>query len=156
MSINFNESSKDKPSASTSNNLKPGEDALDKEKRTGERSRFIQKPNPLVDRAYQIFEYDFTKSDYDHVGDYVLIQKDEDKEITKKKVINLITLLNGKDDLIDLSNLTSTRLLYSIVPEAQAGDQTKIVLKDYDGSGVSKDNAIFTIRKGVLHDKFKR
>jgi hypothetical protein len=46
-------------------------------------------------------------------------------------------------------------MLYSIVPEAQAGDQTKIVLKDYDGSGVSKDNAVFTIRKGVLHDKFK-
>ncbi|PCJ03181.1 MAG: hypothetical protein COB14_00155 [Alphaproteobacteria bacterium] len=156
MSINFNESSKDKPEVSSSNDLKPGEDIMDKEKRTGERTRFIHKANPLVDRAYQIFEYDVTKSDYDHVGDYILIQKDEPQEVTEKKVINLMTLLNGKDDLIDLSNLTNTRLLYSIVPEAQAGNQTKIVLKDYDGSGVSKENAIFTIRKGVLHDKFKR
>lgn len=156
MSINFNESSKDKPSDPTKKDLKPGEDALDREKRTGERTRFIHKPNPLVERSYQIFEYDFKKSDYNHVGDYVLIQKDEPQDVTEKKVINLMTLLNGKDDLIDLSNLTNTRLLYSIVPEAQAGNQTKIVLKDYDGSGVSKENAIFTIRKGVLHDKFKR
>ena len=156
MSINFNESSKDKPEVSSSNDLKPGEDIMDKEKRTGERTRFIHKANPLVDRAYQIFEYDVTKSDYDHVGDYILIQKDEPQEVTEKKVINLMTLLNGKDDLIDLSNLTNTRLLYSIIPEAQAGNQTKIVLKDYDGSGVSKENAIFTIRKGVLYDKFKR
>ena len=146
MDINFNESSKDSPEISE----KLGEDVLEKAKRTGERTRFINKANPLVERAYQIFEYDFKKGDYDHAGDYVLLKKDEPREVTEKKLINLMTLLNGKDDLIDLSNLTNSRLLYTIVPEAQSDEQTKIILKDYDGSGVSKDNAVFTIKKGVF------
>jgi len=154
MGINFNEKSKDNPKISSSEGLKSGEDVLEKAKRTGERTRFVHKPNPLIERDYQIFEYIVEKSDYEHVGDYVLLNKDEPREITDKKIMNIITMINGKDDLIDLSNLTTTRLLYTIVPEAQAGDQTKIILKDYDGSGVSKDNAIFTIRKGVLYDKF--
>ncbi len=116
----------------------------------GDRSRFIYRPNPLVERAFQIFEFNHSQNDYTHVGDYVLIKKEEDREVTEKKVMNLITLLNGKNDLIDLSSLTKTRVLYTVIPEAQAGDQTKIVFKDYDGSGVSKDNAVFTIRKGVF------
>lgn len=156
MTVNFNELSKDKSSDSSKDGLKPDEDPLEKSIRTGERTRFIYKPNPLVDRAYQIFEYDIDKSSYDLAGEYVLINKDEDPQVTEKKVINLITLLNKKDDLIDLSNLTKARMLYTIVPEAQSGDQTKIILRDYDGSGVSKDNAVFTIRKGVLYDKFKQ
>ncbi len=118
-----------------------------------ERPRFIHKPNPLVERAYQIFEFSHSGNDYVHAGDYVLLNKAEDRDITEKKVINLITLLNGKDDLIDLSNLTKTRVLYTVVPEAEASNQTKIIFKDYDGAGVSKDNAVFTIRKGVFNDR---
>ena len=119
-----------------------------------ERPRFLSKPTPMVERAYQIFEFNEKENDYLHVGDYVLINKEEEREITEKKIENLITLLNGSKDLIDLSNLTKTRVLYTIVPEAQAGGQTKVILKDYDGAGVSKDNAVFTIRKGVFHDGF--
>lgn len=114
--------------------------------------RFSYKPNPMVERAYQIFEHYDYKIEPEHVGDYVLINKDEDREVTEKKIINLVTLLNGKRDLIDLSDLTNTRVLFTIVPEAQAGDHRKIIFKDYDGSGVSKDNAVFTIRKGVFKD----
>ncbi len=150
MDINFNESSKSNSVNTINQDQKYVEDVLEKSIRTGERTRFIHKPNPIIDRAYQIFEYNFTKGSYEHAGDYVLLKKDEAREITEKKLINLMTLLNGKDDLIDLSNLTKTRLLYSIVPEAQNNDQIKIIIKDYDGSGVSKDNAVFTIRKGVF------
>ncbi|MBI1300933.1 MAG: hypothetical protein GC137_04650 [Alphaproteobacteria bacterium] len=117
-----------------------------------ERPRFIHKPNPLVQRAYQVFEFNHNKNDYVHAGDYILINHDESREITEKKVLNLMSLLNGKQELIDLSNLTKSRVLYTIVPEAQDSNQTKIIFKDYDGTGVSKDNAVFTIRKGVLHD----
>ncbi len=155
MSINFNETSRQGSESLVSDSKNIDDDPIEKAKRTGERPRFIHRANPIVDRAYQIFEYDFKKGDYDHVGDYILINKKEDPEVTEKKLINLMTLLNGKDDLIDISNLTSTRVLFTLVPEAQAGGQTKIILKDYDGSGVSKDNAIFTIRKGVLYDKSK-
>jgi hypothetical protein len=148
MSINFNEISADTSKAPESTNTK--EDVLEKSIRTGERTRFIHKPNPLVERAYQIFEYDTDKGTYNAIGDYVLLNKEEPRDITEKKVINLMSILNKKDELIDLSSLTNKRVLFTLVPEAQAGDQTKMIFKDYDGSGVSKDNAVFTIRKGVL------
>ncbi len=152
MDINFNEKSADGVETKKDGS-RQGEDVLEKAKRTGERTRFIHKPNPLVDRAYQVFEYIVVKGDYDHVGDYVLLNTDEERNITEKKVANLMSILNKKDELIDLSNLTNTRVLYTVVPEAQAGDQTKMIFKDYDGSGVSKDNAVFTIRKGVLYNE---
>lgn len=148
MSINFNEISAD--TSKPKDNSSSKEDVLERSIRTGERTRFIHKPNPLVDRAYQIFEYNVAKGSYDVVGDYVLINKDEPRDITEKKIINLMSILNKKDELIDLSSLTNKRVLFTLVPEAQAGDQTKMIFKDYDGSGVSKDNAVFTIRKGVL------
>ncbi len=154
MSINFNEKSLEGVDKASSESKKVIRDAGEAAISSGERTRFVHKPNPLVERAYQVFEYNMETSSYDHVGDYVLINKEEKREVTEKKVINLMTILNGKDDLIDISNLTNTRLLYTIVPEAQAGDQTKMIFKDYDGSGVSKDNAVFTIRKGVLYDKY--
>lgn len=156
MTIKFNELSGQSAAKEKAEKKNSGGDPLEKAISTGERPRFVHKANPMVERAYQIFEYNFKKSDYEPVGDYVLINKDEPRDITEKKVFNLITLLNGKNDLIDISNLTKARFLYTIVPEARAGDQTKIILKDYDGSGVSKDNAVFTIRKGVLYDKFKQ
>ncbi len=148
MSINFNEISAD--TSKPKDNSSSKEDVLERSIRTGERTRFIHKPNPLVDRAYQIFEYNVAKGSYDVVGDYVLINKEEPRDITEKKIINLMSILNKKDELIDLSSLTNKRVLFTLVPEAQAGDQTKMIFKDYDGSGVSKDNAVFTIRKGVL------
>lgn len=148
MSINFNEISADTSKPKDDSSSK--EDVLERSIRTGERTRFIHKPNPLVDRAYQIFEYNVAKGSYDVVGDYVLISKEEPRDITEKKIINLMSILNKKDELIDLSSLTNKRVLFTLVPEAQAGDQTKMIFKDYDGSGVSKDNAVFTIRKGVL------
>tara|TARA_R110001592_G_scaffold29350_9_gene106596 strand:+ start:14190 stop:14660 length:471 start_codon:yes stop_codon:yes gene_type:complete len=154
MSINFNEKSGNTGKAGGSHDLKAGEDVFEREKRTGARSRFVHKPNPLIERDYQIFEYNIEIGDYNHIGDYVLLDKEEHRDITDKKVMNLMSILNKKDDLIDLSSLTNKRVLYTIVPEAQAGDQTKMIFKDYDGSGVSKDNAIFTIRKGILYDKY--
>ncbi len=153
MGINFNEKSNE--GAEKAHGDEPveryGEDALEKAKRTGERTRFISKPNPLVERGYQVFEYNIEKSDYEHVGDYVLIDKSEKRSITEKKVINLMTLLNGKEDLIDLADLTKKRVLFTLVPEAEESLETRIIFKDYDGKGISKDNAIFTIRKGVFN-----
>ncbi len=154
MEINFNDISKDTRKKSKGSDHITNGDALQKAIRTGERTRFVSKANPMVERDYQIFEYDYKKGEYKLVGDYVLVNTKEPRNITEKKVHNLINILNKKEDLIDLTNLTKTRVLYTIVPEAQASDQTKIIFKDYDGSGVSKDNAIFTIRKGVLYDKF--
>ncbi len=120
-----------------------------------ERPRFIYKPNPMMKRAYQIFELMPKNNAYVPVGEYILLNHEEDPELTELKMVNLITLLNGKKDVKDLSKMSQTRVLFTVVPEDQSGDQTKLIFKDYKGKGVSVDNAVFTIRKGVLHDKRK-
>jgi hypothetical protein len=90
-----------------------------------EKPKFISKPNPLVPHSWQIFEFKDGKETYEPVGNYTLIETNEDAEITDKKMANLIRILNGKRDLMDLGNLTKKRVLFSIV---------------------------LTLEKGVLHD----
>lgn len=117
-----------------------------------EKPKFITKPNPLVPHSWQIFEFKDDKNSYEPVGDYTLIDIKEDIEITEKKMVNLTRLLNGKRDLIEFGNLTKKRILYTIIPKASADDPTKIIFRDQDGTGVSKENAVLTLEKGVIDD----
>ena len=117
----------------------------------GEKARFIYKRNPLIERSFQIFEYKDDKSEYEPIGEYTVLDSSEDIEITEKKVINLISIMNGKKNLIDFTNLTKTRVLYNIIPETPESEQQKVVFRTYDGVGVSKENAVLTIEKGVFH-----
>ncbi len=115
-----------------------------------EKPQFIYKRNPLVEHSYQLFEFKEEKSEYEPVGEYLLLDTDEDPDLTEKNVINLITLLNGRTKLIDLSNLTSDRLLYSIVDNEDDNKIITIMLRSHDGTGVSKENAVLKIEKGVF------
>lgn len=118
----------------------------------GEKPRFIHKKNPVTEHAYQLFEYKPDKSDYEPVGEYIVLNADEERDLTLKKVNNLVRLLNGKKDLEDLGRLTDTRLLFNIVPRSNDNDPTKIIFRTHDGDGVSEENAVFTIEKGILDE----
>lgn len=118
----------------------------------GEKSPFIYKKNPLVEHSYQIFQYKKEKQDYEPVGEYVVLDTKEDIEITEKKMINLVAILNGKQGLIDFKNLTNERILYNIVSDTPENINQKVIFRTYDGSGVSRENAVLTIEKGVFHD----
>lgn len=119
----------------------------------GEKPRFIYKRNPLTEHAFQIFEFKEDKSAYEPIGDYTLIDLDEDLEITEKKLINLISIMNGKKRLTDFSNLTKRRVLFTIVPETPESEKQKVIFRTYDGDGVSTENAVLEIEKGVFHDE---
>lgn len=73
-----------------------------------ERPRFIYKPNPMMKRAYQIFELMPKNNAYVPVGEYILLNHEEDPELTELKMGNLVLLLNGKKDVKDLSKMSST------------------------------------------------
>lgn len=118
----------------------------------GEKTQFIYKRNPLVEHSFQIFMYRDEKGDYEPVGDYTVIDLDEDLELSEKKVMNVISLLNGKEDLMELGNLTKTRVLFTIVPKKSDDDPTKIIFRNHDGMGTSEENAVLTIEKGVLNE----
>ncbi|MBL4803694.1 MAG: hypothetical protein JKY71_02425 [Alphaproteobacteria bacterium] len=118
-----------------------------------EKPPFIYKRNPLVKHAFQIFQWKEEKRDYEPVGDYTLIDTEEDPELTEKTVMNIVTSLNGRTDrILNLKNLTSERLLYNIVDnkDAEESNLVTIMLRTHDGMGVSKENAVLKIEKGVF------
>jgi len=118
--------------------------------KTGKRERFAYTPNPTDRRNYKILEYDFKTRVHSHVGGYWLIDESESQDITEKKVSNVVSLLNKNDELIDISQLTNYRVLFQVVDDKY---HTKIALKHYDGKNIW-DNALFVIRKGILHDEY--
>jgi hypothetical protein len=87
------------------------------------------------------------------VGDYILVDTKEPIDITEKKVANVVSILNRRTRLVDFKTLTNERVLYNIVEDNPDSDQMKVVFRVYDGSGVSKENAVLTIEKGVFHEK---
>lgn len=118
----------------------------------GEKPQFMYKRNPLVENSFQIFMYREEKANYEPVGDYTVIDLDEDPTLSEKKIMNVISLLNGKEDLMELGNLTKTRVLFTIVPKKNPDDPTKIIFRNHDGKGTSEENAVLTIEKGVLNE----
>lgn len=117
-----------------------------------EKPTFIYKPNPLVPHSYQIFAFREDKKAYEPAGEYTVIDNTEGPEITEKKLVNLISILNGKKNLINFKKLTKSRILFNILPETLESDHQKVVFRTYDGKGVSKENAVLTIEKGVLNE----
>jgi hypothetical protein len=117
-----------------------------------EKPQFIYKRNPLVKHAFQIFMFKEGKQDYEPVGEYTLLDMTEAIELTEKKVINIITLLNGRDNTMDLRNLTQSGFLFNMVPKVSEDDPTKIILRSKDASGTSVENAVMILEKGVFHE----
>jgi hypothetical protein len=125
-----------------------------------EKPPFTYRRNPLIKHAFQIFQWKEEKGDYEPVGDYTLIDLKEDPEVTEKTVMNIVTMLNGRTErVIDLKSLTSERLLFNILTnedDAEESDFVTIMLRTHDGMGVSKENAVLKIERGVFHVRYSR
>jgi len=108
------------------------------------------------DRVYKIAMFKAYKGPhgmYDDVGTYEVVDGNEPEDITEKKVANVVKLLCGKTNLENLSDEVSTRLLYEMKPRVSDSDPTMICFRTYDGSGVSEENAVLRIEKGVLNER---
>ncbi len=118
-----------------------------------EKPKVIFRPNQLVPHSwYFLFFRDESKA-YEPIGDYTLIDTSEPIEITEKKLMNITALMNEKKGrLINFNNLTDKRLLFTMVPDTPESNVRKVVLRTYDGKGVSKENAVITFNKGVFND----
>lgn len=116
------------------------------------RPQYIYRRNPLLPQVFQIFTFLEEKGDYEPVGKYTLLDPAEDLALTEKKVMNIVSLLNGRRKLLELGNLTKTRVLFTIVPKSSEEDPTKIIFRNYNGSGPSEENAVLVLEKGVLNE----
>ena len=65
--------------------------------------------------------------------------------MAEKKVMNLITLLNGRDNLIDLGEKTGTRTLYQPRSDPEDGGYHQILFHELSLRGVSRENAMLTV-----------
>lgn len=116
-----------------------------------EKPRFIFKPNPVDALAFQIFECARGKKDYEPVGDYILLDREEPRDLTEKKLANLIGLMNGRGISINLGGEVENRTLYQVKPKRVSTDETQIIFRTYNGSGVSRENALFKVKGGIFN-----
>ena len=123
-----------------------------------EKPIFIYKPHPTVEGAFEIQGFYEDVQDYEPVGDYRPVVDDEPQELTEGCVNNLIALLNDREEkMINLENMTSGNLLFQIVEDDEAEDAHKyitIMFRTHDGTGVSEENAVFRLEKGVFYERF--
>jgi len=123
-----------------------------------EKPVFIYKPHPTVEGAFEIHGFYGDVQDYEPVGEYRPVVDDEPQELTEGCVNNLIALLNRKEEkMINLENMTSGNLLFQIVEDDKAEDAQKyitIMFRTHDGAGVSEENAVFRLEKGVFYERF--
>ncbi len=126
---------------------------------TSEKPVFIYKPHPEVEGAYEIHGFYDDVQDYEPVGEYRPVVEGEPKELTEGCVSNLMALLNNrKEKMINLENMTTGRLLFQIVEndnnDAEENKYITIMFRTHDGMGVSEENAVFKLEKGVFYERF--
>jgi len=107
-------------------------------------SRFGYIPSPVNPRAFMILKYpDSMAADPHPVGDYTVLDSEEDATLSEKKVMNLISLLNGRKNLMQLGHETGSRILYNIVSECDDDGKSRVLFYRLGKEGVSIENALF-------------
>lgn len=108
------------------------------------RPSFTYRPNPVLAGSFLICKKEENGA-VQPVGDYTLLDRSEDLGLTEKKVMNLVTLLNGQSDLVPLGEQTKSRLFFHRKPKMDGELRTEVIFYAYTGEGVSRENAILTI-----------
>lgn len=115
-----------------------------------DQSQYRYERNPVAERGFMILKRN-SQERYDPVGDYLVVDDQEDIQLSEKKVMNLIALLNGDESYImDLGELTGTETRFHIKPEKTERGQTQMIFYELGEVGVSKENAVLSIDEGVL------
>lgn len=99
--------------------------------------------SPVNERAFLITK----KADQADVpvGDYTVLDKEEDLSLSEKKVMNLVSLLNGRKRLMQLGHETNSRVLYNVVSEKDEDNKYKVLFYQLKERGVSVENALFRL-----------
>lgn len=110
---------------------------------------FTYRQSPILHRSWMIYLKPH-EGEMTAVGDYTVIDRSEKESLSEKKVMNLMTLLNGGSELIELGDITQSQLLFHRKPKADKLDPTQVVFYTQTGDGVSRENAILTLEAGVI------
>lgn len=105
---------------------------------------FTYRPNPLLARSFLICRKE-QSGEVTPVGDYTVLDKNEDLHLSERKVMNLVMRLNGEKELMQLGEQTRSRMLFHVKPKQEDDMRTEIVFYTQTGQGVSRENAILTM-----------
>ena len=105
--------------------------------------QFAYQRSPVNERAFLILKKQDEIKEPIPVGDYTVLDKEEDILLAEKKVTNLVALLNGRKRLMQLGHETQSRILYNIVSEKDEDDKMKVMFYELKKQGVSTENALF-------------
>ena len=108
--------------------------------------------NPVHDRSYRILKWEDNGLKMTPVGDYTLLDFEEGPDVTEKKMMNLVSILNERKQLIQIGDGTQTRLLYQVVTERGDDNRATLVFYVLREKGVSTENAILRIEADCLKD----
>lgn len=107
--------------------------------------RYIYARNEVHPRAFRILRYQ--GADARPVGDYMVLDSTEDLSLSEKKVMNIVSALNGRSKLLQLGEETKSRQLFQLINDGENGEPLKVMFYSYKGEGCSFENALFTIEK---------
>ncbi len=108
------------------------------------KATFTYRRNPMHERSFQILKHDENSNQLLPFGEYTVLDNSEDPAFTEKKVINLVSMLNGRKKLVDLSGETDSRLLFHVPEKNEDDPMSKVIFYTYKAEGVSRENAVFT------------
>ena len=108
--------------------------------------------SPLYARSFQIFKHEIASNTQTPVATYTVLDTEENLDLSEKKVMNIITLLNGGKTLMALGEETQSRLLFHIPEKTDDNTMKKVIFYTQKGEGVSKENAILTYEEEVFEN----
>jgi hypothetical protein len=113
--------------------------------------RYGYAPSPVHPRAFQILKYaDSSHENPRPVGDYTVLDSKEDLQLSEKKVMNLVSLLNGRKNLMQLGHETGTRVLYHTVSACDDDGKSRVLFYQLGKEGISVENALFRMEAGSV------
>ncbi len=110
--------------------------------------RYTYRPSPVHERSFMILKYaDGPGHEPLPVGDYTVLDTHEERGLSEKKVMNLVSLLNGRKALMQLGHETNARVLYNVVTDSDDDGKALVIFYHLGKEGVSVENALFRIER---------
>lgn len=116
-------------------------------------SRYTYRHNPVSDYSFLILKREDDETDFAQIGEYTVLDMEEDRNLSERKVMNLVSALNGRQKLMELGEETGKRILFHPIPRTNETEKSKIIFHELkEDIGVSKENAILTIMEDLEDD----
>lgn len=114
----------------------------------GNAPRYSYSHSPVDPNAFMILKYHGGMAgEAVPVGDYTVLDGLEDPSLSEKKVMNIISLLNGRKHLMNLGHETKARTLYKILTEADESNRQNIMFYNLGVEGTSIENALLRLER---------